>query len=162
MKNISFKEIKTPFLDFDGVMTDNKALTDETGKEVVFCDRSDGLGIEMLKKAGIDVFVISRERNPVTAARCKKLNVECVHGIDDKLSILKKEIAKRGLSNEQTAFIGNDISDIECMKDVGLSIAVNDAHASVLEIANYITSKKGGNGAVREVADIIVKDKDCL
>ena len=152
-----FQKIKLLVLDFDGVMTDNKVIVDENGKESVICNRSYGFGIELLKKAGIDVIVISKEKNKVVSARCKKLNIDCIQSIDKKIVVLQKEIEKKNLLVENVCFIGNDINDIECIKFVGIGIAVNDAYEDVKSISDYITRKKGGEGAIREICDLILK-----
>lgn len=157
MKNKpSFSAIRLVACDFDGVMTNNTVIVDENGKEYVVCNRSDGLGIEILKKNGIEVIVISKEKNKVVEARCSKLNIPYIQGADDKLRILKKEMKKRNLSPKQVCFVGNDINDAKCIKYVGLGIAVNDAHHEAKKFAKVVTKKKGGDGAVREVADIIL------
>jgi len=150
-----FEKIRLIVSDFDGVMTDNKVIVDEQGNESVICDRSDGLGIDLLKKKGIDIIVISKESNKVVKARCDKLKISCIRGVDKKLSTLKKEIKRRGLLPEEVCFIGNDINDIECIKYVGLGVAVNNAFASVKESADVTTKRNGGDGAVREIADKI-------
>ena len=155
-KAVNFAQIKMMVCDFDGVMTDNRVIVDENGKESVICNRADYLGIELLKKKGIEVIVISKEKNKVVKARCNKLEIPCIQGINDKLSILKNEIMKKNLMPENVCFIGNDINDIDCIKYVGLGIAVNDSYPEVKEVATIITKKKGGEGAVREVADIIL------
>ena len=156
MDKSAFKKIRALFLDFDGVITDNKVLTDGDGKESVVCDRSDSLGMDMLKKAGIAIAVISKERNKVVSARCKKLGIECIQGIDNKISAFKEELVKRNLRAENTAFMGNDVNDIECIKAAGIGIAVNNSHPAALKAADYITSRNGGDGAVREVAELIL------
>lgn len=153
---VDFSNIKLLAFDFDGVMTDNKVIVDENGKESVVCNRSDGMGVEMVKKRGIEVIVISKEQNKVVKARCDKLKVSCVHGVDDKISILKKEIEKRNLSPDEVCFVGNDVNDIECIKYAGLGIATNNAYASVKEVADFVTEKNGGDGAVREIIDKII------
>ena len=89
-----FKKIKLLVLDFDGVMTDNRVLVTEDGKEAVFCNRSDGLGIEMLKKREIEVVVISKEKNKVVQARCQKLKIKFLQGIENKYKTALKEIIK--------------------------------------------------------------------
>ena len=153
---VDFSKIKLLAFDFDGVMTDNKVIVDENGKESVVCNRSDGMGVEMVKKHGIEVIVLSKEQNKVVKARCDKLKVPCVHGVDDKISILKKEIEKRNLSSNEICFVGNDVNDIECIKYAGLGVATNNAYASVKEIADFVTEKNGGDGAVREIIDKIL------
>ena len=151
------KKIKLFVLDFDGVMTDNKVIVGGNGKEFVMCNREDGLGLEILKKqTDIEVIVLSKEQNKVVPARCKKLSIKCVHGIDDKITILKNEARKRNLSFDNVCFIGNDINDIECIKEASVGIAVADSHPRVLKVANLVTTKKGGDGAVREVCDWIL------
>lgn len=162
MKKISknFQKIKLLVLDFDGVMTDNRVLVSEDGKESVFCNRSDSLGIEMLRKKSIEVIVISKEKNPVLETRCKKLKIKYSQGIDEKYKLFLKEVKKRGLKLENVCFIGNDVNDIDCIKDAGIGVAVADSHKSVLRIADYITQKKGGKGAIREIADLILKEKN--
>jgi N-acylneuraminate cytidylyltransferase len=155
-----FKKIKALFLDFDGVLTDDRVLVDENGKEAVFCSRSDGFGIERLKEAGVYVAVISRESNPVVAVRCEKLQIDCLQAINDKLPAFREQLEKRKLSKEETAFVGNDITDIECIKEAGIGIAVNDANPLAAKEANFVTSKKGGRGAVREIAELIIGNQE--
>ena len=151
--------VKALFLDFDGVLTDNRVWTDETGIETVAASRGDGFGIAMLKKAGINVIVISKERNPVVAARCKKMKVDYVQGVDDKTGILKREQAKRKLDPSETIFVGNDLNDLPAFPLVGWGVAVSDASQEVLEKADFVLEKKGGHGAVRELCDLILSRK---
>lgn len=153
-----YSNIKLLALDFDGVLTNNKVIVDENGKESVMCSRSDGMGIEMIKNKGIDVIVISKEKNKVVKARCDKFKISCIYGIDDKISILKKEISKRCLKPEEVCYIGNDVNDIECLRYVGLGVAVNDAYPEVKKVAKIVTEKNGGEGAVREIIDNILKN----
>lgn len=149
-------KIKLLALDFDGVLTNNTVIVDENGIESVICNRSDSLGIELLKKRGIEVIVISKEANKVVKARCDKLKIPFVQGIEDKLSILKKEVKKRGLDSKDVCFVGNDANDIECIKYVGLGVAVNDAYPEVKNAAKLVAQKNGGHGAVREIIDYIL------
>jgi N-acylneuraminate cytidylyltransferase len=107
----------------------------------------------MLKAAGLPVVVLSTERNPVVVARCEKLGIECVQGLDDKLETLKSIAQQHGVSASQVAFVGNDINDLSCLRWVGVPIAVADSVAEVLAAASVITRCAGGDGAVREIAD---------
>lgn len=141
--------------DFDGVMTDNRVAVSEDGKEAVFCNRSDGLGIDLLKKRGIPMLVISLERNPVVAARCRKLGIECMQGIERKDEALCRWLAEHGLRAARTVYLGNDINDLACMRLVGFPVAVGDAYAPVKAIARWVLTRHGGHGAVRELADAI-------
>ena len=143
--------------DFDGVFTDNSVYVTESGKEAVRCSRADGFGLSALRKAGVEVFVISTETNPVVSARCAKLSIPCVQACEDKLAALGALLDKRRLDLADAAFVGNDVNDVACLKAVGLPIVVRDAHPDVLEFAAYRTEALGGNGAVREVCDLIVK-----
>lgn len=154
------KKIKLLALDFDGVMTNNKLIVDENGKESVVCDRGDGLGLEMLKEqTNIDIIVLSKEKNKVVATRCDKLKVKCIHGTDDKITELKNEIQKRGFSLSEICYIGNDFNDIECIKQAGIGVAVADSYPTILKAADLTTTRKGGDGAVREVCDWILSQE---
>lgn len=146
-------------LDFDGVMTDNTVLVREDGNESVLCNRSDGLGIGMLREAGFPVVVLSAEVNPVVQARCAKLKIECMHGHKVKLPVLQKLLFDKGIEARHAAYVGNDVNDAACIRHVGLGIAVADAHESIKPLAHVITTKPGGFGAVREVVDWILEAK---
>jgi N-acylneuraminate cytidylyltransferase len=143
-------------LDFDGVLTDNTVLTSQDGTEAVGGNRSDGLGIEMLRNAGIRVAVLSKERNPVVAARCRKLGVECVQGLDDKQAALKQYLAEHAIDPGEVVFIGNDANDADCLALVACGAIVADAHPSVHAVADVVLTRAGGDGAVREMADLIL------
>ncbi|MBW2989889.1 HAD hydrolase family protein [Candidatus Woesearchaeota archaeon] len=151
-----FRKIRMLVMDFDGVLTNNLVLVDSEGGESVFCSRADGFGIDMLKKSGKELLVLSKEENKVVEARCKKLKIPCIHGIEDKEHIFMDEIKKKGIGMEEVCFIGNDLNDIGCIKLAGIGVAVQDAYPLVKKCADYITDEKGGCGAVREVADLIL------
>ena len=157
-KKFPFETFHTIVFDFDGVFTDNRVFIDENGKETVICDRSDSLGIKMLKerRPDIKIIVISKETNKVVKARCDKLKIECKTGINDKLTIFKKIIAAENVKPDEVAYIGNDINDIECIQCAGVGVAVSDSDPKVLAVADYITRKKGGRGAIREIIDIVL------
>ncbi len=140
-------------LDFDGVMTDNRVLVDESGREAVWCHRGDGWGIARLREAGLTVVVISTETNPVVTARCRKLGIRAIQGQADKQAALIRLASELGLDAAQVAYLGNDVNDLTCLQWVGLPLAVADAEPPVLALAQRITTKNGGYGAVREVAD---------
>ena len=146
--------IKAIVLDFDGVFTDNKVIVFQDGTEAVICDRGDGMGIEMIKKQGIPVWVISKEQNPVLTARCKKLNIPCYHGIEDKWSILKSQLAEQNIDPAHVVYMGNDINDIECMQNVGCGVAPADAHPEVLQVAGVVLRNNGGDGGIRELVEL--------
>lgn len=143
-------------LDFDGVMTDNRVLVFEDGREAVLCNRSDGLGLERLRATGLPLAVISKEKNPVVAARCRKLKIPCEQGIDDKLTVLKRMAGEHGVALANVAYVGNDINDLACLNAVGIAVAPADAYPEVLRVADIVTAANGGFGAVREVCDMIM------
>lgn len=143
--------------DFDGVFTDNRVIVDENGIESVVCSRADGFGLQALREAGIELLVLSTEVNPVVSARCRKLKLECVQGLDDKACALGEQLARLGVGAEKTAYVGNDINDAECLRAVGVPVVVADAHPSVLPLAALVTRTPGGYGAVRELCDLIVE-----
>jgi YrbI family 3-deoxy-D-manno-octulosonate 8-phosphate phosphatase len=152
-------DIRLLVLDFDGVLTDNRVLVDQEGKEAVWCHRGDGWGIARLKEAGVDVMVISTEQNPVVAARCRKLDIPCIHGCNDKLSALQAVAREKTLGPERIAFVGNDVNDLECLRWVAFPFVVADAMPEVQAAACLITRRPGGAGAVREVCDSILSQK---
>jgi YrbI family 3-deoxy-D-manno-octulosonate 8-phosphate phosphatase len=154
-----FARIKIIVFDFDGVFTDNKVIVFDDGREAVVCSRGDGLGLELLRKKGFKMLVLSKETNPVVAQRCKKLGLKCIQGIDDKIAVLNETLKRSKIDLSETAYVGNDINDLGCMRLVGLSIAVSDAVPDVKKAARYVTGMPGGNGAVREVCDLIMKIK---
>jgi N-acylneuraminate cytidylyltransferase len=139
--------------DFDGVLTDNRVWVSEGGEEWVVCDRSDGLGLEQLRKLGYELFVISSERNAVVGERCRKLGLSFAQGVTNKAGCLKQLIQDRGFDSSQVIYVGNDTNDLECMRIVACGVAVADAHPSVLAEADWILERHGGNGAVRELCD---------
>lgn len=150
------RRLKLLVFDFDGVMTDNRVWVLEDGREAVACWRSDGLGLSALHASGIECYVLSTERNPVVGARCRKLKLEYEQGCDDKPEALRRLVAERGLSMAEVAYMGNDVNDLECLQMVGLPIIVQDAHPSVHRAARWRTKAPGGQGAVREVCDVLV------
>ena len=142
--------------DFDGVMTDNRVMTDQTGNELVACDRSDGLGIAALKASGIPMLVLSTEVNPVVLARCAKLKLPCLHGQADKATALAQWIADNHLDPAQVIYLGNDRNDADCLELVGCPVAVANAYPEALQRALVVLDQPGGKGAVRELCDLIL------
>ncbi len=143
-------------LDFDGTLTDDRVIIDQDGRESVTVHRGDGLGVAALRRAGLDVLILSTERNPVVQARARKLDVPALTGIDDKGAALAQWCAGRGHALRRTAFVGNDVNDLPCFDIVGWPIAVADAHHSVRARARIVTAAPGGHGAVREVASRVL------
>ena len=140
--------------DFDGVFTDNMVYVLQDGSEAVRCNRSDGIGLQKLRKLKIEMVILSTESNPVVSARAQKLKIRCFQNCEDKRKTLQNLARESGISLDQVAFVGNDINDQACLDCVGLPIVVKDAHEDVVSIARYQTKKPGGHGAVREVCDL--------
>ncbi len=146
--------IRLLVFDFDGVFTDNSVYVNQYGEEMVRCCRSDGIGLEKIKRLGIKTIVLSAEINSVVQTRTKKLGIECIQGCNDKLVKLEEIIQKMGISFAQVCFMGNDVNDLSCLKKVALPIVVCDAYHEIIGFARYQTKAKGGYGAVREVCDL--------
>ncbi len=149
------KRLRLVVFDFDGVFTDNTVWVGEDGRESVRCWRGDGLGLKSLERLGLEVAVLSTEENPVVGVRCRKLGVRCIQGSKDKGRSLCDLLRTLGVEPEQTAYVGNDINDAECLRMVALPIVPSDAHRTVLSLARWRTRAPGGFGAVREVCDRI-------
>ncbi|PIR70389.1 MAG: hypothetical protein COU46_01725 [Candidatus Niyogibacteria bacterium CG10_big_fil_rev_8_21_14_0_10_42_19] len=155
------KDIKLFVLDFDGILTDGFVYVDDSGKETVRCSRRDSLGIKMLMESGVEVVVISAESNPVVARRCEKMKVRCWQdakgkGKGGKLEILKEILEEKGLAQNEVAYMGDDLNDLEAIKHAGLRFTVPDACYAIRCAVDYITLKSGGNHAVREVCDLFL------
>ena len=156
-KNIIPEVVSLLVLDFDGVLTDDRVYVNQHGEETVAAHRGDGMGIAQLKKAGIEVLILSKEKNPVVKARADKLGIPVYQGIDEKGPELISILADRGISSESVVYLGNDINDLPCFPLVGLAAAVADSHPLVIERAQLVLSKKGGYGAVRELCDLLLE-----
>ncbi len=144
-------KIKCIFYDFDGVMTDNCVWIDEDGKESVSVNRSDGYAIARIKDWGIRQVIISTETNPVVKRRAEKLKLEIVSGVADKAEVMKKYCEAHGIELEETVFVGNDLNDISAMRIAGIKAAPADAEKEILEIADWISERKGGFGVIRDL-----------
>jgi YrbI family 3-deoxy-D-manno-octulosonate 8-phosphate phosphatase len=153
------KKIELIICDFDGVLTDNKVWTDQNGTEMVAAYRSDSIRIHELRAQGIDVMILSSEPNPVVMARAKKMGVEAIHGvgIQEKGRALREVLEQKNIQAENVIYIGNDRNDLPCFEIVGWSVAVADAFPEVIRAADYVLTRAGGQGALRELCDLILK-----
>jgi N-acylneuraminate cytidylyltransferase len=143
-------------MDFDGVHTDNSVCLGQDGSEAVRVNRSDGLGIAMLRAIGLPMVVLTSETVPIAGYRAAKLGIPIQGGIADKAAALKAWLSRNGIDPARTAFLGNDLNDAPTMATVGWPCAVNDAHPEIRAAARVVTAARGGHGAVREIADAIV------
>ncbi len=142
--------------DFDGVMTDNRVLVDENGKESVFVNRGDGYAIARIKEMGIPQVIISTETNPVVERRAEKLGLEIIHGVEDKGKILKDYCQKNRIELGNVLFIGNDLNDLSAIKVAGVTGAPVDAEMEIINSVDLIIQKKGGHGVIRELYRSII------
>lgn len=145
--------------DFDGVHTDDTASVGSDGSERVTVSRTDGMGVSLLRRAGIPVLILSTETNPVVRARAEKLRVPVIHGVDDKAAALVQWARDNRIDLSATAYLGNDVNDLEAMRLVGWPVAVSDARPEVLAAARVVLTRAGGNGAVRELADRVLASR---
>ena len=148
------RRIRLIAFDFDGVFTNNMVFVFQDGTEAVRCFRSDGIGLQKLKKLGIETVIISTEANPVVSARARKLKIRCIQDCQNKRAVLEDIAHEKGIALSEVAFVGNDINDLSCLECVALPIVVQDAYQDVVPTALFQTSKPGGHGAVREICDL--------
>ncbi|MDV2978346.1 UNVERIFIED_CONTAM: acylneuraminate cytidylyltransferase [Actinomycetes bacterium ARC8] len=149
-------EVDAVITDFDGVHTPDTAYVDEHGTETVRVSRSDGMGVARLRAAGVKFLILSKETNPVVAARAAKLKVEVAHGIENKAEYVARWLADESINPARVAYLGNDINDLGAMALVGWPITVADAHHDVHLAARHTLTRKGGHGAVRELAELVL------
>ena len=149
------EEIRVVVFDFDGVFSDNRVWTNDRGEESVACFRGDSQGLRRLDEVGVQYFILTSETNDAVPARARKIRCECVRGIEDKLPVLQAEVERRGFSLAETAYVGNDVNDAECLAVVGLPVVPADAWAEVVPLAKLVLARAGGNGCVRELCDAI-------
>jgi len=152
--------IKLLSCDVDGVMTDGGLYYDEDGREMRRFHVLDGLGIQNLMMEGVQVCIISRSSTKSIAHRAKSLGIfHCYLGVKSKIECMENLLIELGISLYEVAHIGDDLNDLELMKAVGLPITVPKGVKEIKEIAKLITEKNGGHGAVREVTDLLLKNR---
>jgi 3-deoxy-D-manno-octulosonate 8-phosphate phosphatase (KDO 8-P phosphatase) len=144
--------------DFDGVMTDNRALVFQDGSEAVFINRSDGWGIAQLRKAGFRQIILSTERNPVISERAKKLQIEVHQDSNDKALDLVAYCQANDIDITKVLYVGNDVNDLGAMSLVGFPVAPADSHPEVLKIAKHVTHACGGEGVIKELSEWLLKE----
>lgn len=154
------KKIKLLLLDVDGVLTDGRIIYDSRGHDLKFFDVCDGLGINLLKKIGIPTILISAKSSKTIRRRAKDMPVEAIfENASPKLDVYNKILNKYKFNKEEVCFAGDDLVDLAIMTRVGFAVAVANAASEVKKISHYVTAKSGGRGAVRELAEIIIKSK---
>jgi len=157
------KQIRLLILDIDGVMTDGGLQFDNRGEEYKTFNSLDGHGIRMLLECGIEIAVITGRNSGIVSHRMNELGVTHIYqGYRDKLLAYEKLLQDTGLESGQTAYVGDDLPDLPVMRRVGLAIAVQNAHVFVKQHCDWVTTARGGNGAVREVTDFILQAQSLL
>ena len=152
---ININDVRLIVYDFDGVMTDNKVIISEDGKESVVVNRSDGLAISKIREMKIPQLIVSSEINKIVKIRARKLNIPVLSGVKDKKDVIISYCNRKNIDLKKVIFVGNDISDSEVMKIVGYPIAPQDAYKIIKGKAMIITKTKGGEGVIREIYDIL-------
>lgn len=155
------KKIKCVICDVDGVLTNGLIYLDNHGNELKAFDIQDGMGLKLLMSAGIQVAVITTSRNAVIDHRMQQLGIShYFKGQVDKRDAFDKLKSSLGLSDEEFAYVGDDLPDLPIIKQVGLGVAVANAVSAVKEFAAWVTNQSGGNGAVRELSDLILNAQE--
>lgn len=150
--------IRLAVFDVDGVLTDGRLILGNNGSEYKSFHVHDGLGLVMLKRAGLLVAVISARKSDIVSERMAALGIEYVYqGQDDKRGALLGLMRDLNVQPDETAFVGDDLIDLPAMATAGFSIAVGNAHPFVREHADWVTQGHGGRGAVREICELILK-----
>ncbi len=154
------KKVKFLLLDVDGVLTDGRIIYDSKGYDSKFFDVHDGLGVYLLGRMGIKTILITAKGSKSIPPRARDMRAEAVYeNILPKTKVLDKILKKYRLRCEEVCFVGDDFVDLSVMERVGVPIAPRNAAAEVKKLAAAVTRKEGGRGAVREVAEMILKSK---
>ena len=161
--NEKARAIRCLICDVDGVLTDGRIYLSPQGDQFSVFHAHDGLGLKMLLRAGIEVGIITARESPLAKSRLEELGIRHVyHGQEDKRIAYEKIRTDLQLEHAQMAFIGDDLVDLACIRLAGLGITVPNAVPLLFEHADWQTTKHGGNGAVREVAELLLSAQDKL
>ncbi|MBI5420279.1 MAG: HAD-IIIA family hydrolase [Deltaproteobacteria bacterium] len=145
-------------LDVDGVLTDGGIVFDGDGREIKRFHVRDGHGIKMIQRAGVEVGIITGRTSEVVNVRAKELGIALVRqGATDKVAAWREILLEKGISAEETAYVGDDIVDVPLLRQVGFSAAVADAESEVLVAVDFVSSRAGGHGAVREIIEFVLR-----
>jgi 3-deoxy-D-manno-octulosonate 8-phosphate phosphatase (KDO 8-P phosphatase) len=161
MKRVNRKKLKSVkllMLDVDGVLTDGKIIYNDRGEEIKAFNVRDGHGLKLLMRAGIEIALITGRKSKVVLHRARDLGIKKVYqGVINKIEIYEKILKEKKLKDINVGFVGDDLVDIPVLKRVGFSAAVGDAIPEVKKVVDYVASKKGGEGAVREICELLLK-----
>lgn len=152
------KKIKLLLLDVDGVLTDGRIVYDNQGNELKAFDVKDGHGLKLVQRAGIKVGIITGRKSDVVTRRAAELGIDILYqGALNKLEPYREILSAEGLTDEQVAYVGDDLVDLPILRRVGFSATVADAICEVLPRVDYVSQHNGGRGAVREICDLLLK-----
>lgn len=152
------EKIRLLLLDVDGVLTDGRIIYDDQGGETKAFDVKDGHGMKLLQRAGIRIGIITGRQSPVVDRRARELGIDLVYqGAKDKLVPFREILERTGLAAEQVAYVGDDYPDLPVLRQVGFAVTVADALDELKPLVDYVTSRPGGRGAVREVCDLLLR-----
>jgi YrbI family 3-deoxy-D-manno-octulosonate 8-phosphate phosphatase len=152
------RKIKLVAMDVDGVLTDAGMYYTETGDELKKFNTRDGMGVALAREAGLKTAILTRESTQLVERRGAKMRIDHIFiGITDKLTCMRELLGQLGFTLDEVAYIGDDVNDYELLCHVGLAAAVRDASRLPKSVAHYITEAKGGEGAVRELCELILE-----
>ena len=155
------KLIKLLLLDVDGVLTDGRIILDNLGNELKAFHVRDGHGIKMAQRSGIKIGIITGRKSEVVNIRARELGIQEVHqGVHEKIAVYDALLAKYGLQNEEVAYMGDDVVDLDIFSRAGLAVTVADADPAVRPYVDMIMKTAGGRGAVREFINLLLKGRD--
>lgn len=160
MKIANLKQIKLLIMDVDGVLSDGRIIYNSQGNDYRIFNVHDGYGIRLAQQSGIKVVFVSGRHSSIIDKRAQDLGVGDVYqSVADKAEVLEELLDKYKLNSNEVCAIGDDLIDLSLLKQVGLPVAVCNAIPDLKKVARYVTKLPGGNGAVREVVDLILKAK---
>ena len=155
---LALSKIRLLLLDVDGIMTDGRIHYDANGGEIKSFDVKDGHGLKLLQRAGIEVGIITGRNSSIVQRRADELGIEILYqGAKDKIIPYEEILRERGFKDDEIAYMGDDLVDLPILLRVGYPVTVADAVAEVKEHVQYVTSRRGGRGAVREVCELLLK-----
>ncbi len=161
--NETARKIELVIFDVDGVLTDGSLFIGDDGQEYKAFNSKDGHGIRMLQECGVGAAILTGRQSEVVRHRTRDLGIELVmQGYRDKRPAFEALLKETGLTPEVIAYVGDDVVDLPVMKQVGLAIAVADAHPMVLEHADWVTRAAGGRGAARDVCEFLMRARGVL
>ncbi len=158
---MKLKNIKVLLTDVDGVLTDGGMYYTSTGDSMKKFHTRDGMGVNLLKKSKIPTIIVTKEKTKMVRNWAKKMNISHVYdGVQQKEKLLKEICKKYAVTSSQIAYIGDDVNDLGLLKKVGFSATPNDGIVDAKKIVDHVCEKKGGDGVLREVADMILHNID--